>query len=105
MVRGVSDSVRIEVVLALAERQWSVEAELPAGATLADALARVARAEGFEALDLARVPVGIWGRLVESRSTVLSDGDRVEIYRPLAVDPMQARREREAAAISSRRSR
>lgn len=101
-----SDSVHIEIVYALTERQWSVEADLHRGATVADALAHVERSEGFAVLDLAHVPVGVWGRVVEDRSTVLCDGDRLEIYRPLPMDPMQARREREAAAsISSRRSR
>jgi putative ubiquitin-RnfH superfamily antitoxin RatB of RatAB toxin-antitoxin module len=37
------------------------------------------------------LPLGIYGRRVES-AQVLRDGDRVEIYRPLRVDPREARR-------------
>lgn len=60
---------------------------LPAGACVADALeAAPWPLAGGEA-------VGVWGRTVE-RSHALRAGDRVEIYRPLKVDPKRARRER-----------
>jgi len=36
---------------------------------------------------------GIWGRVV-APDTVLRDGDRLELYRPLTVDPKEARRQR-----------
>jgi hypothetical protein len=93
----VSDSIGVEVVYALPERQWSATLELPAGASIADALAAVATMSGFRALDLASVSVGIWGRVVTDRSRPLTDGDRLEIYRPLLVEPMLARRQREVA--------
>ena len=57
---------------------------LPVGATVRDALA----ASGFEGH-----AVGIFGKRVELDHR-LADGDRVEIYRPLAVDPKEARRQR-----------
>jgi uncharacterized protein len=43
--------------------------------------------------ELAGLPVGIWGRKARL-DDVLSDHDRVEIYRPLRIDPKLARRER-----------
>ena len=92
-----SAPIHVEVVYALAERQWSVHVELPLGSSVAAALTAVATAPGFAALDLTTVPVGIWGQVVSDRARVLRDGDRVEIYRPLRVDPMLARRQREAA--------
>lgn len=74
-----------------ATREWTVS--LPAGATLADAL----RQSGADAAwaQSCSVPArtGIWGR-VASPDTVLAAGDRVEMYRPLQVDPKVARRER-----------
>lgn len=45
--------------------------------------------------------VGVWGRVVEP-SAFLGDGDRVEIYRPLAADPKSARRARVPAAAPAR---
>jgi sulfur carrier protein len=65
--------------------------QLPAGATIADA---VEAAGGWQALGLAQAgPAGIWGRSAPL-SQSLRDGDRVELYRPLTVDPKVARRER-----------
>ena len=63
---------------------------LPAGATAADAL----RASGLaqrHGLSEAGLHLGIWCRACEP-DTPLRDRDRVEIYRPLTVDPKEARR-------------
>lgn len=65
---------------------------LPAGATVADAL----RASGLPArhgLGPEGLRVGVWSRLRDA-DTPLRDRDRVEIYRPLTVDPKEARRQR-----------
>ena len=66
------------------------ELALPQGATVADALAQC-RASG--ALVAEPVATGLWGRLV-SPSTPLQEGDRLELYRALTVDPKLARRQR-----------
>ena len=64
---------------------------LPEGATVADAL----RESGIPARhDTSQLAVGVWGGLVEP-SDRLRDRDRVELYRPLAVDPKEARRLRQ----------
>ena len=77
--------MKVEVVYALARRAGTVSLTLPAGATVREALARA----GFPAGSAA----GIFGTRV-TLDTVLSDGDRVEIYRALAIDPKEARRRR-----------
>ncbi|GKS84422.1 RnfH family protein [Acidovorax sp. SUPP1855] len=59
---------------------------LPRGSTLADALKACGLNAGGSAC-------GVWGRVV-APDQVLQDGDRVELYRPLVVDPKVARRER-----------
>jgi uncharacterized protein len=66
---------------------------LPVGATVADALARSGWRERFgaEAFD-ALVP-GLWGRRCEP-TAALRERDRIELYRPLQVDPKEARRQR-----------
>jgi hypothetical protein len=81
--------MRIEVVYALAREQKIVVVRLPAGARAGDALA----ASGLEA-GCGRF--GIGGRVVNA-DQVLHDGDRVEILRPLRVDPREARRRRARA--------
>lgn len=67
-----------------------VALELAPGATLADAL----HASGLpqrHGLAGAALQAGVWGRVHEA-SALLRDGDRVELYRPLQVDPKEARR-------------
>jgi putative ubiquitin-RnfH superfamily antitoxin RatB of RatAB toxin-antitoxin module len=82
----------VTVVLALPDRAVEIEARLPHGATAADAL-RAFPAHEASGIDLARAPIGVWGRRVD-RDHALSDGDRLEIYRPLVADPKTARRKR-----------
>lgn len=65
---------------------------LAPGATVADAL----QASGVLArhgLQLPGLRVGVWGKVRELQ-TPLRERDRVEVYRPLTVDPKQARRQR-----------
>lgn len=71
--------------------EWSVQ--LPQGATVRDAVQASGLAAAFPALDWQAADVGIWGRRA-AWEQVVRDGDRVEIYRPLRVDPKVARRER-----------
>jgi len=91
----VSTTIQVEVVYALRSRQYLERLELPAGATVADALQAVAGRPPFDALDLDAMPVGVFGDRVE-RDRVLTNGDRVELYRPLEIDPREARRRRAA---------
>ena len=85
--------MHVEVIYALPDRQHRVHLELEPGATVAEALTAVRRIPPFDGLALGSVPVGIFGRPV-ARDTELAPGDRLEIYRPLAMDPMEARRRR-----------
>ena len=78
-----------------AGRALEVEVEVAAGASVLDAV----RAAGIDIgsdIDTGDTrSVGIWGRAC-SLDTAVRDGDRVEIYRPLQVDAMEARRRRAA---------
>ena len=85
--------MRIEVVLAMPERQELLAVEVAVGSTVGDAIEQsgiIALFEGFE-LDEGRV--GVFGQKV-SMQQELRDGDRVEIYRPLLIDPKELRRQR-----------
>lgn len=86
--------IRVHVVYSDAPRvvhEWPLCLE--AGATVLDAL----QASGVQALlpgcDWALLEVGVWGDKA-ALTAPLREGDRVEIYRPLTVDPKVARRER-----------
>ena len=75
------------------QEQFSRTLQLPADATVADALEQVRIMPGFDHLDLAESSVGVFGERC-TRERVLKDGDRLEIYRPLITDPKTARRQR-----------
>lgn len=64
---------------------------LPAGATVAEALRDSALRLRHPGLDLAAAPIGVWGTPC-APGDALRDGDRVEVYRALRVDPKEARR-------------
>jgi len=86
-------SIRVEVVLAMPEKQELVTLEVATGSTLADAINRSGLAEMFEGFELDPTKVGIFGHKA-SLDQVLRDGDRVEIYRSLIADPKEVRRQR-----------
>ena len=78
---------RVEVVRASPGRQEAVVVELAEGATVADAI----RAAGFDGDG--PVHAGRFG-VPAGPDEALRPGDRVELYRPLPVDPKEARRRR-----------
>jgi uncharacterized protein len=71
-----------------------VDLRLPAGATVAEALAASGLLERH-GLPSAGLRLGVWSKPRETGS-LLRSGDRIEIYRPLRVDPKEARRQRYA---------
>ncbi len=101
------DIVNIEVVFCPGPTACDLVAlSLPAGATVADAVA----ASGLIArhgLPAEGLRLGVWSKLREA-DTLLRERDRVEIYRPLTVDPKEARRQRYAqhkASLAARPKR
>lgn len=68
--------------------------ELPEAASVAEALQACADFMATQP-DLSALRVGVWGR-VRPLDTALRERDRVEVYRPLTVDPKEARRQRYA---------
>ena len=83
--------MRVEVVFALPERQVLLTVNLKDGATVADALEASRIARQFPDEDLDALQTGLWGQPVD-RDRPVKDGDRVELFRPLEMDPREARR-------------
>jgi len=83
--------ITVEVVLALPRRSLLKRLVLGAGSTVADALAAAELGDDQVLVDPQRL--GIFGRRVPPDHP-LKDGDRVEIYRSLVLDPKEARRRR-----------
>jgi len=95
--------MKASVAVALPGRQEVIGVELDPGATLADAIAAARLAERFPGVDFAAMRAGIWSRAAKP-TTVLRDGDRVELYRPLNADPKDMRRSRAVRPSSRSRS-
>ncbi|MCX7512427.1 RnfH family protein [Frateuria sp. STR12] len=80
----------VEVVMALPRRMLLKRVALADGATVADA---IEAAQLGEDVQIDPQQLGIFGRRVPLGQP-LRDGDRVEVYRPLLLDPKEARRRR-----------
>ena len=87
----------IEVAYASPQRQAILALTVPVGCTAEQAIRTSGILEQFPEIDLSKHPIGIFSRKVPL-SQVLSAGDRVEIYRPLQIDPKAARRRRAEVA-------
>ena len=83
--------VCIELVYATPERQELMALEVTRHSTVDEVIKASRLPEIFAGQNFDACEVGIWGKLVD-RDQRVSDGDRVEIYRPLAIDPREARR-------------
>jgi uncharacterized protein len=86
-------TITVEIVYAEPQCAIVKALSLPHGARVADALLLATQLTELTSIDLERAALGIHGQVVQ-RDQVLSDGDRIEIYRPLAEDPKTARRKR-----------
>lgn len=91
--------IKVEVAYATPEKQLIIEVDVPEGTTMVEAAEKSGIEHEFEELTLAGTPMGLFGRKVpKPEKEVLREGDRVEIYRPLLIDPKQARANRAAKA-------
>ena len=86
--------LRLTVVYSPTPREVSeCSVELPAACTASQSLPWVAQALGLPLKQLQQLDFGVWAKRV-SANYVLQPNERIEIYRPLTVDPKVARRER-----------
>ena len=85
------DFLEVEVVYARPEEQVLIQVSVPAGSTARDAIVRSNILSETSGLDVETLAVGIFARRV-TLDYILKAGDRVEIYRPLTMSPVEARR-------------
>jgi putative ubiquitin-RnfH superfamily antitoxin RatB of RatAB toxin-antitoxin module len=83
--------LEVEVVYALPGREDSVKLRLPAGTSLLEAVRAAGMLERHP--ELKTLKLGVYGQVRQPESPA-RHGDRIEIYRPLAADPKDARRKR-----------
>lgn len=83
--------MQVEIVFALPARQVLRTVIVADGATVADAIKGSGFAKQFPDHDLDALQAGVWGQPA-NRDRLLREGDRVELFRPLEMDPREARR-------------
>ena len=87
--------MKVEVAYATPERQEIVTVQLEEGGSMLEAVRRSGIETLFPGLDPENLDMGIFGKVVKSPAEhKLREGDRVELYRPLKIDPKQARMNR-----------
>lgn len=85
--------IDVEVAYAKPEEQVILPIKVPAGTTAEQAILESGILARFSEIDLAVNKIGIFSRVCPL-DQILQQADRVEIYRPLANDPKEARRQR-----------
>ncbi len=85
--------IDVEVVYALATEQTLLMVRVGVDATVQQAIRDSGILQRYPAIDLTQLKVGVFGKIV-ALDARLRAGDRIEIYRPLTVDPKEARRQR-----------
>lgn len=101
--------IKVEVAYATPERQLIVALDVPEGTTALDAVRQSNIAAEFSEIDIAKDPMGIFSKPLDGKGRPkpdeyeMSAGDRVEIYRPLLIDPKAARLDRAKTAKPSKK--
>ncbi len=104
------DKLAVEVACALPERQKIVKLTVSPGTTARQAVRLSNIALAFPEIDVDSAPLGIFGQLLGSKGLPSAEQyelqplDRVEIYRPLKIDPKEVRKQRAARAQRQRGS-
>lgn len=85
--------LNIEIVYGLPDKQVLKTMKVAEGTTIRQAAWQSGLENEFPDLDLHSAKLGIFGKIAKD-DTVLRDKDRIEVYRPLLIDPKEARRQR-----------
>jgi len=81
----------VQVVYVNEQHQWVIDVEVKPNSSVKAVIETSGILEQCAEISLASNQVGIFGEIV-SLDQIVEEGDRIEIYRPLKMDPMQARR-------------
>mgnify|MGYP000193373424 CR=1 FL=1 len=88
-----TDMIHVEVAYAREDVQVILGLAVRQGTTLEQAISQSGILDRFPEIDPDKNKVGIFGK-ISKRDAILRENDRVEIYRPLLVDPKASRRKR-----------
>jgi hypothetical protein len=97
-----AEHIRVQICYAKPERVVLLDVNVAPGTTLQQAVEASGILQAESEIDMNVCKLGIYGKL-KPLDTVLRDRDRIEIYRPLIVDPKEARRRRVVKKETARR--
>ncbi|WP_210395900.1 RnfH family protein [Motiliproteus sediminis] len=97
--------IQVEVAYALPHDQKIVKLKVEEGCTVYEAAVRSKLKDHFPEIDLNSAPMGIFGKAVRNpKGELIREGQRVEIYRPLLIDPKAARANRAAKVKAEKKA-
>jgi putative ubiquitin-RnfH superfamily antitoxin RatB of RatAB toxin-antitoxin module len=94
--------MKVEVVYALPDKQKIIAIDVPEGTVAFDAVQLSGIGKQFPDINIEEAKMGVFGKAVKPKEHVLSEGERVEIYRPLKADPKASRAARAEKAKANR---
>jgi uncharacterized protein len=103
--------IKVEVAYATPARQLIVPLEVPLGTTALETVKRSNIAAEFSEINIKKDPMGIFSKPLDGKGRPTPDeyamcaGDRVEIYRPLIIDPKAARLDRAKTAQPAKKEK
>ena len=86
-------TISVKVCYASETMQDVIPVELPKDSSVKNAIQHSGLLDKYTEIDLSKNKIGIYAKVVGLDHTLINN-DRVEVYRPLSVNPMQARRQR-----------
>lgn len=91
--------MKVEVAYATPDMQRIFTVYVLPGSTIEAVIDRSGVLDIFPDIDLLKQKIGVFSQQ-KKLSDIVFDGDRIEIYRPLTIDPKEARRKRAKRASS-----
>ncbi|NKB35232.1 MAG: RnfH family protein [Pseudomonadales bacterium] len=101
--------MNVEVAYGTPEKQLIIALKVPLGTTAFEAIQLSNIVDEFPGINPDKDPIGIFSKPLDGKSRpepkeyLLQEKDRVEIYRPLIIDPKAARAERAQKKTSARK--
>ncbi len=88
---AINKIIKVEVAYARSDKQWLIPIEVEAGSTIEAAILCSGILRECPEIDLTKQKIGVFSQSRHLFAEV-NEGDRIEIYRPLLIDPKEARR-------------
>jgi putative ubiquitin-RnfH superfamily antitoxin RatB of RatAB toxin-antitoxin module len=88
-----TDTIVVEVAYGVPDHQFLKSITVASGVSIRDVILQSRLLQQFPDLNIDKLEAGIFSNKMPL-DHILSDGDRIEIYRPLLIDPKEARRRR-----------